>query len=62
MNKELTQKELIDLLVKKLRLEYGSFEMKIHNGKCTNYSITKRVNYSEIDTNELVETKILKDY
>jgi len=58
MNKELSTKELVDLLVKKLKLDYGSFELKVHNGKCTNYSVTRRVNYTEIEAEELLETNI----
>lgn len=58
MTKDLTLKEILDLLVQKLDISYGSFEMKIHNKKCTNYSKTKRVNYTEIDSDEFMDEHI----
>lgn len=55
MNREFSTKELIDLLVSKLRVDYGSVEIKIHNGKCTNFTVSRRINYTEIEAEDLME-------
>lgn len=57
-NQDLSLKEILDLLVDKLDVKYGSFEMKIHNGKCTNFSKTKRINYTEIDSEEYMDEHV----
>lgn len=50
-------KDLITELVKKLQVEYGAIEIKVHNGKWTNYTISVRVNYNETESRDLL-TKI----
>jgi hypothetical protein len=49
-----TVKDLITELVKKLEVEYGAIEIKVHNGKWTNYTISVRVNYNESETRDLL--------
>ena len=47
-------KDLITELVKKLQVEYGAIEIKVHNGKWTNYTISVRVNYNESESRDLL--------
>jgi hypothetical protein len=57
MNKDLTIKELITELVQRLNLQYGSIEIKIHDGKWTNYQLTTRVNFNESEIKEFLNIK-----
>lgn len=58
MNKDLSIKEIINELVQKLNLQYGSIEIKIHDGKWTNYQITTRINYNESDTRDILTIEV----
>lgn len=61
MNKEPSVKQLIDALVKRLNIQYGSLEIKVHDGKWSNYTVSERVNYTESDSRELLDKIKVKE-
>lgn len=52
--KDTSIKDLLNELIRKLNLEYGSFEVKVHDGKWMNYSVTVRVNHNESESKDVL--------
>jgi len=61
MSRDLSIKEIINLLVEKLQIEYGGIEIKVHGGKWTNYTLSLRTNYNETETNAILDQIKEKD-
>jgi len=61
MTKDLSTNQLIDALVERLRIEYGSIEIKVHDGKWTNYLKVERINKNESGSRDFLEDKVKND-
>lgn len=56
MNKDISTKELINELVRRLNIKYGNIEIKIHDSNWTNYQVTTRVNFNDFETTEILNS------